>query len=235
MILSHRHKFIFFCNGKTGTTSVENALQHLHEGESYTFVAPDLFDKKHIPPTILKTCLPEAMWRSYFKFVFVRDPFDWIVSNWNFHFFRKFENRRKWLEKYGNRDVGPEPVILGRRTLRELAAVEVFSAEDVKFLFMFLARHLRVVPYAAGAYQASFVFGPDGNRLVDFIGRYEQLDRDYLVIQQRLGLKLPLPHLNRTRMRDFRTYFTPESASMAARLWASDFKTLRYPPVLNPE
>ena len=50
MILSHRRKFIFFCNGKTGTTSIEKVLEPLDEGRRYAFDAPGLFIAKHIPP-----------------------------------------------------------------------------------------------------------------------------------------------------------------------------------------
>ncbi len=35
MILSHEHKFIFFCNGKTGTSSIEQALEPIQQGQEY--------------------------------------------------------------------------------------------------------------------------------------------------------------------------------------------------------
>lgn len=35
MILSHMHKFVFICNGRTGTTSIQTALDPFHEGGEY--------------------------------------------------------------------------------------------------------------------------------------------------------------------------------------------------------
>ena len=37
MIISHKHKFIFLCNGKTGTTSIEELLRPLQEGAEFDF------------------------------------------------------------------------------------------------------------------------------------------------------------------------------------------------------
>lgn len=231
MILSHRLRFIFFCNGKTGTTSIERNLAHLNEGQRYAFAVKGLFIEKHIPPIMLKACLPREMWAAYFKFVFVRNPFDWIVSQWNWNFNVKFralpEGHPARRAVSGDPGDYPVPSVLGRG-LRELASVERFAPRDIEFLFDFLKRNHRVVPYADGCYQCSFVHDADGVQLVDHIGRFETLAADYARIAARLGLPAQLPHVNRGTTRDYRSYFTPESAACAARLWAADFKAFGY-------
>src|SRR5690606_19997000 len=85
MILSHRYKFIFICNGKTGTSSIESVLLPYHEGHEFEVGVQGLFHKKHIPPTALKGILGERVWEEYFVFCFVRNPWDWFVSQyfWN--------------------------------------------------------------------------------------------------------------------------------------------------------
>src|SRR3954447_18105256 len=86
MILSHTHKFIFICSSKVGTTSMEEVLRPLQEGADYDFGSPGArIVPKHIPPAILRGALPEKVWNAYFKFVFVRNPWDWFISQWFFN------------------------------------------------------------------------------------------------------------------------------------------------------
>ena len=42
MIVSHKHKFIFICNGKTGTTSIEHGLAAYDESVDMNHGAPGL-------------------------------------------------------------------------------------------------------------------------------------------------------------------------------------------------
>ena len=63
MILSHQHKFIFFCNGKTGTTSMEKVLQSFQEGEEYNIHLEGVCPAKHIYPAIIKAYLAEDIQR----------------------------------------------------------------------------------------------------------------------------------------------------------------------------
>ena len=228
MILSHRHKFIFFCNGKTGTTSIEQSLERLDEGRRYAFNAPGLFLAKHIPPAIVRGMLPAETWRGYFKFVFVRNPFSWVVSQWKYNF---------RLETLPAGAVAPRlvarinalnsRVIMGRR-IADLAAVQVLAPADVELLFAYLRDNFRSLPQADGKYQSSYVVDADGAKLVDQVGRFETLAADYAVIARRLGLDPDIPHVNRTRHKDFGAYYSAESAAAVARLWRPDFEALGY-------
>jgi hypothetical protein len=232
MILSHRHRFIFFCNGKTGTTSIEHVLEPYNEGKAYAFRALGLFTDKHIPAAILRGCLPGAVWSSYFKFVFVRNPFDWFVSQWK-HNFKPRKPARYGVPWISLSSKG-ELIYMGRPA-GELARKEQFLPTDVDLLYEFLATYHRTVPYAEGGFQSSHVYGPDGDQLVDFVGRYESLREDMETALARIGLRAEVPHLNRTVHRAYPTYFTTESAARVAELWARDFELLGYAPsVTNP-
>ncbi len=91
VIVSHRHRFIFAAVPKTGTHSVRGALRR-HLGPDDIEQA-GLFVKKQFPyPELaqighghlgfeqVRPYLGDAVVDSYFKFAFVRNPFDRFVS-----------------------------------------------------------------------------------------------------------------------------------------------------------
>ena len=59
MIISFDHKFIFFGNGKTGTTSEVKALAPYNQNDKrqYSMKAVNLFAPKHLPPSLLRAML----------------------------------------------------------------------------------------------------------------------------------------------------------------------------------
>lgn len=91
MIISHKHQFIFFAIPKTGTHSVRQALRNHLGPEDLEQVG--LFVKKqfpfaefgdikhgHISAQQIKPVVGEEIYSRYFKFAFVRNPYDRFVS-----------------------------------------------------------------------------------------------------------------------------------------------------------
>ena len=91
MIISALHKFIFVAVPKTGTHSVRQALRQ-HMGPK-DLEQVGLFVKKHFPiPELaqlqhghlslqqIRPYMRPEEWESFFKFAFVRNPFDRFVS-----------------------------------------------------------------------------------------------------------------------------------------------------------
>ena len=91
MIVSHRHRFVFAAIPKTGTHSVRAALREQmgpHDMEQVglfvdkRFPYPELAELRHghLSLAQLRPHLGEEAFTSYFKFGFVRNPFDRFVS-----------------------------------------------------------------------------------------------------------------------------------------------------------
>ncbi|MEL6928966.1 MAG: sulfotransferase family 2 domain-containing protein [Cyanobacteria bacterium J06600_6] len=233
MILSHQHKFIFFCNPKTGSTSVETALEPYQEGHEFNHglrqfyegdLSQKLFPNKHLPPAILKAWLPETIWNDYYKFVFVRNPWDWFVSEWKYHF---------KPGKVSPSQLIRNPYALARQyknypKMKSLNSKKVFEVEDIDFLFNHLQRNFPVFPNAQGLFQSHYVCDVNGRQIVDYVAKFETIQDDFEKIKQNLKLDISLPHLNKTKHSSFQSYFTQKSRRRVAELWANDIERFEY-------
>ena len=91
MIVSHRHRFIFFAVPRTGTHAIRTALgpvlgdddwqqQSLTAEVRMPVAALARFNHGHLTLRQVQASLPSTVWRDYFKFAFVRNPYDRFVS-----------------------------------------------------------------------------------------------------------------------------------------------------------
>lgn len=98
MIISHSKKFIFIHNYKVAGTSVTNNL-NIYDSRSFTSLNkidklkillglyPKIYSKQfngHIKAVELRDRLPEYIFDQYYKFGFVRNPWDWQVSLYSY-------------------------------------------------------------------------------------------------------------------------------------------------------
>ncbi len=93
MIISHKHKFIFIAVPKTATHAVRMALRPELGDQDEEHCT--LFEQKrtsynfnsshgHIPASAIRQAVGEQVWNEYFKFGFVRNPFDKAFSTFSF-------------------------------------------------------------------------------------------------------------------------------------------------------
>ena len=181
MILSHEHKFIFLRTKKTAGTSIELALSELcgpddvitpltREDEArrtgrrgaqnwrlhswwksprllksawFKFSAKDYGFYNHIMAEEMRAHIDPAVWRSYFKFAFERNPWDRQVSLY-YHRYREEDDRPDFA---------------------------TFIHKDKK------------------AHINNFgVYSIDGTLAVDFLGRFETLEKDLRFALEHVGL-----------------------------------------------
>lgn len=207
MIFSTRHRFISFACGRTGTTSLERALAHYDEGDTLRQKVKVLsrerhgrsFNPKHVRPDFLREFVAADLWDRMHKFVFVRDPWDWVLSQ---------------------HCVADKSFFSLKRP--------VLGAEEVQAVWNRLRKNNQSLDQDSYL-QSRFVYGPDGEQMVDEVGRYENLEADILRILDRLGLPaVELPHVNGTRHRHYARHYTPAGRDKVAELYRRDIELLGY-------
>jgi hypothetical protein len=143
----------------------------------------------------------------YFKFTFVRNPWDRFISAYTF------------LKAGGSND---KDNAWAEQNLRQYPDVNAFIKAWVNPQNVRSWIHFRP--------QYEFIYHPNGQLLVDFVGKYENLAEDFRLVQDRIGTDLELVHINLTahRKRDYSSYFTAETAEIIGRVYARDIELFGY-------
>ncbi len=149
-----------------------------------------------------------AKFEGYFSFAFVRNPFDRMVSA--FHYLKAGggnEKDSKWARDNLSDYESFEEFILALRD------------EDTRE---------RILKWVHFVPQYKFVCDESKNVLVNFIGRVENIERDFLFIKKQLGFERDLIHTNTSRHNDFSHYYNSESYSIVAEIYRDDFILFDY-------
>ena len=159
---------------------------------------------------LFKGSIPEE-WMQYFRFAFVRNPYDRLISAWKM--FTKGMEESVW--KY------PED---GNPNLTLEHFLEIAMDESIPFdlpkrdKFEVKLRH-HAIPQTH-----PFNCVDQAN----FIGRFESIERDFKEICDQLNLSGKLPHWNRTSRTDYRQYFNAATKQTASEYYAEDLSRFGY-------
>ena len=144
-----------------------------------------------------------AEYDKYFKFTIVRNPWDWVLSNYAF-------NRgltRPWIID----------------TEYSLSGKVPDWAKDISFLDWLVWWIDTFKPS-----QSVMFTGSDGKSLVDVIFKFESLINDFNKLKTRLQLRLwrsRLPHLKRSKRRsDYKSYYDEDSIKLVREHFALDIE-----------
>jgi hypothetical protein len=76
--------------------------------------------------------------------------------------------------------------------------------------------------------QTSCLVDESGNLLVDFLGKFENLDQDFQSICDKVGISASLPHINKSKRTDYQDYYDAETRDLTAQLYAEDIERFGY-------
>lgn len=187
---ANAHRCIFVHIPKTAGSSVATAL----------FGAPS----SHLTAQAYLDANPRKFAR-FFKFAFVRNPWDRLVSTYAFLRDGGMNAMdRAWASEH----------------LAPYADFDDFVRRGLALEAVRSWVHFRP--------QTDFICDTDGKVLMDFIGRYEWLDADFAAVAKRLGRDVTLPVTNVSRRAGYGDYYTPETRELVGRLYRSDVAAFDY-------
>ena len=180
-----RGRVVFIHINKTGGTSIECAL-HLRS--------------ERLSAREKRARLGERRWQRAFKFAFVRNPWDKVVSHYHY---------RVRTGKAGFDDDHPPFGDWVRLAYRDRNP----RYYDVPLMF---------------ASQLEWVADREGHVLVDFIGRFERLDEDFAEVCRHIGVRAELPRVKTTSHAHYRDFYDDETRAIVARAFAPDLERFGY-------
>ncbi|KKI98407.1 sulfotransferase family 2 domain-containing protein [Prochlorothrix hollandica] len=217
MLISYSHQFIFFHVTKAAGTSMKEALKpYAQEPEQFKIKRPpqtiegrantfyEMWESMlwHAKARDARKELPPDVYNGFYKFAFVRNPWDWQVSYYHF--------------------------ILKETTHIRHESVKAMAGGFEEYLEWVIATK-NPFPKGATKLQKEIIADREGQLIVDFIGRYETLVPDFQTICETLGLTAQLPRLNVSRQgRDYRAYYSDRTRQLVADHFGDDIETFGY-------
>lgn len=158
------------------------------------------FPQHHLPAAMMRTLVGEERWKKAFTFTFVRNPWDLMVSS--FLFFKQD------VQRVAGSGHDVDRAELSRRC-------DTFE------------RFVHFYPVMRSDC-SEMLAGDEGECIVDFIGRYERLERDHRAVCERIGIQADLPHIMATEHTHYHDYYTPATQRAVARHFARDIERFEY-------
>lgn len=184
---------------------IENKCVYIHIPKvAGVSISESLFGNQsagHFPMRVIEHGLGPAETRDWFRFAFVRCPWDRVYSGYRFLL-------------GGGMNEGDE--LMGERIRRE--------SDGFNDFVMNWLTPARMAEYIHFREQFWFVASIDGSVHLDFVGRFEHLAEDYEKLRERLGFGEPLQSLNRTALKKkpLTEVYTEEAVAKVAKLYARD-------------
>lgn len=209
MPISRDSEFIFIHVPKCAGTSINFALQSagakldLHGQASRA--QREKFGEvwlQHLPAAVIAKNFPYE-WKMFYKFTFVRNPWDWLVSLYHYR------------------------LRLGREGHLPSHFSSSPSRDEMKAFKAWVELLCRQRPgmKRGASYYLTDSAGVIG---VDFVGRFETLERDFNSVCSRLNIRATLPLKNCSQHLDYRLYYDDYLIKLVAETYKDDVSMFSY-------
>ena len=202
MLICHEKQFIFIHIPKNSGTEMSKEIKTIYcNSELMSLVerdGPNLgIDKMHLYNSVISKFISNEILHKYVKFCIVRNPYNKMYSAWNFI---------KESHGYDN--------------------VNDFIKYKVNIDFIY---GLEIIPGDARVHyrpQFTFVYDDNENKCVDFIIKYENLNNDIKLLNNKFNLNIP--EYGNNKNIDYLKFYNQESINKINILYKKDFELFNY-------
>lgn len=153
-----------------------------------------------------KKIFSPSTFKKYYKFTFVRNPWDRLVSTYFF------------LKKGG---LTEKDKIWADLNISTYSCFEDFVNNWLNEDNISKSLHFQ--------HQYVFLEDENGNLPIDFIGRFENIEKDFLIISEKLGIDRELKKSNSSeRNIDYRSYYNDETRRKVLKVYKKDICLFNY-------
>ncbi|MBE7382500.1 MAG: sulfotransferase family 2 domain-containing protein [Leptolyngbya sp. SIO1E4] len=153
----------------------------------------------------------------YWKFCFVRNPWDRLVSCYS----EKIKPDKNFFGKTNSFENGVHKGFLKYGIFEANMPFEEFLKAVSEIPDCEAEQHFRS--------QHTFLTDKEGELIADFIGKFENIDQDFHYIFKRLNKpEIHLPKSNRTRHAKYREYYTDEALNIFEKRYSKDIQLFDY-------
>lgn len=208
MVISHRHRFVYSVIPKCGSATIRTSLaSYFDEGWPVNDRLPE-----HATLAQITALRPEVI--PYFKFSFVRNPYDRLYSGY-LQDQRAAERSKKWRVK--------RPLFEGGCSFKRYLLDYVAHADTINDW-----QWICFTPMTEFTHVGSIC-------VMDFIGRAETLDADLATLSTLLHIDVP--HINPVNVREgglctvepkYLSQYDAETIEFVNTMYASDFTSFGY-------
>lgn len=208
-LISEKNNFIFFHLYKCGGMSLRKFVEHNVKG------CIELQGGHSCPKDMMieyQDKLNEDKFKEFFKFTFIRNPFDFMVST---YFYGKIYTNHFMHDDIINHNMDMQKFIPYYFEVRQ-------QHQDEKI------RPLgsnKVVTFK------DWLLDDSGNEIVDFVGKIENYDLDMKIISEKIGIesyRVPVVNVNPNRSKNYREYYNETSRKMIEKHFDWELDKYKY-------
>lgn len=199
----HNHKTIFYHIPKTAGVSIEKFLDTEKTRDPLIFY-PDviygLYNRlysQHYNHEMMLPLIDKHVLNSYFKFTFVRNTYDRLVSAFSYLPIPKSSKTPEGFKLHMEK-------ICNKMKENKIGITEHFNT------------------------QMNYIFYK-GEKTVDFVGRYENLDKDFEIVCHLIGIPYsPLEHLNKSDRKNYQYYYDKKTIDLVKNTYKDEIEYFEY-------
>ena len=200
-MIIHEDRLIFVHIQKTGGTAINRALGSV-----------DNPSEKHRTARELIVLYGADVWDSSYKFAFVRNPWDRLVSWWSM-----IDGQREHVTSTGIGNTFFKYILQNAATFEEFICkchAEIKDTDGVKSILK---------------NQIEYLTDENGKLMVDYIGRFETLSADFSAVTNKIyGYPKNLDKINTSIHGIYQSYYTPKTRQLVQDAYYRDLAYFGY-------